>query len=56
MIIMESALYYVTIASVSRIVVNHIERLGVSQIIGYIMTGNGCRVFDLRHMPIRIRG
>lgn len=49
---MESALYYVTIALGISIVVNLIlKRLGVSQIIGYIMTGvTVAYVFDLRHM------
>lgn len=49
---MESALYYVTIALGISIVVNLIlKRLGVSQIIGYIMTGIVVAyAFDLRHM------
>jgi len=49
---MESALYYLTIALGISIVVNLIlKRLGVSQIIGYIMTGTVVAyVFDLRHM------
>lgn len=49
---MESALYYVTIALGISIVVNLIlKRFGVSQIIGYIMTGvMVAYAFDLRHM------
>lgn len=49
---MESALYYVTIALGISIVVNLIlKRLGISQIIGYIMTGVVVAyAFDLRHM------
>jgi CPA2 family monovalent cation:H+ antiporter-2 len=49
---MESALYYVTIALGVSIVVNLIlKRLGISQIIGYIMTGvMVAYAFDLRHM------
>ncbi len=49
---MESALYYVTIALGISIVVNLVlKRLGVSQIIGYIMTGvTVAYAFDLRHM------
>lgn len=49
---MESALYYLTIALGISIVVNLIlKRLGVSQIIGYIMTGTVVAyAFDLRHM------
>ena len=49
---MESALYYLTIALGISIVVNLIlKRLGVSPIIGYIMTGTVVAyMFDLRHM------
>ena len=49
---MESALYYLTIALGISIVVNLIlKRFGVSQIIGYIMTGTVVAYsFDLRHM------
>lgn len=49
---MESALYYLTIALGISIVVNLIlKRLGVSPIIGYIMTGTVVAyAFDLRHM------
>ncbi len=49
---MESALYYLTIALGISIVVNLIlKRLGVSQIIGYIMTGTVVAyMFDLRHL------
>lgn len=49
---MESALYYVTIALGFSIVVNLIlKRLGVSQIIGYILTGVvAAYAFDLRHI------
>lgn len=49
---MESALYYVTIALGISIIVNLVlKRLGVSQIIGYIMTGVVVAyAFDLRHM------
>lgn len=49
---MESALYYVTIALGISIIVNLIlKRLGISQIIGYIMTGVVVAYgFDLRHM------
>jgi len=49
---MESALYYLTIALGISIVVNLIlMRLGVSQIIGYIMTGTVVAyAFDLRHL------
>lgn len=49
---MESALYYLTIALGISIVVNLIlKRLGVSQIIGYIMTGTVVAyAFDLRHL------
>lgn len=49
---MESALYYLTIALGISIVVNLIlKRLGISQIIGYIMTGTVVAyAFDLRHM------
>lgn len=49
---MESALYYVTIALGLSIVLNLIlKRLGISQIIGYIVTGvTVAYVFDLRHM------
>ncbi len=49
---MESALYYVTIALGISIVVNLIlKRLGISQIIGYVMTGVVVAyAFDLRHM------
>jgi CPA2 family monovalent cation:H+ antiporter-2 len=49
---MESALYYVTIALGFSIVVNLIlKRFGISQIIGYILTGVTVAYgFDLRHM------
>ncbi|MDD5160697.1 MAG: cation:proton antiporter [Sulfuricurvum sp.] len=49
---MESALYYVTTALGISIIVNLIlKRLGISQIIGYIMTGVVVAyAFDLRHM------
>lgn len=49
---MESALYYLTIALGISIVVNLIlKRLGVSPIIGYIMTGTMVAYgFDLRHL------
>ncbi|MGZ8547191.1 MAG: cation:proton antiporter domain-containing protein [Sulfuricurvum sp.] len=49
---MESALYYLTIALGISIVVNLIlKRLGISQIIGYIMTGTVVAyMFDLRHL------
>ncbi|MDO9304240.1 MAG: cation:proton antiporter, partial [Sulfuricurvum sp.] len=49
---MESALYYLTIALGISIVVNLIlKRLGVSPIIGYIMTGTVVAyMFDLRHI------
>lgn len=49
---MESALYYVTIALGLSIVVNLIlKRFGISQIIGYILTGvTVAYAFDLRHM------
>lgn len=49
---MESALYYVTIALGISIIVNLVlKRMGVSQIIGYIMTGVVVAyAFDLRHM------
>ncbi|MBD3810205.1 MAG: cation:proton antiporter [Sulfuricurvum sp.] len=49
---MESALHYVTIALGLSIVLNLIlKRLGISQIIGYIVTGvTVAYVFDLRHM------
>lgn len=49
---MESALYYLTIALGISIIVNLIlKRLGVSQIIGYIMTGTVVAYgFDLRHL------
>ena len=49
---MESALYYVTIALGLSIVVNLIlKRFGISQIIGYILTGVTVAYgFDLRHM------
>lgn len=49
---MESALYYVTIAMGLSIVLNLIlKRLGISQIIGYIVTGvTVAYAFDLRHM------
>jgi CPA2 family monovalent cation:H+ antiporter-2 len=49
---MESALYYLTIALGISIVVNLIlKRLGVSPIIGYIMTGTVVAyTFDLRHL------
>lgn len=49
---MESALYYVTIALGFSIVVNLIlKRFGISQIIGYILTGvTVAYAFDLRHM------
>ena len=49
---MESALYYVTIALGLSIVLNLIlKRLGVSPIIGYIVTGvTVAYAFDLRHM------
>ncbi|MFA6144484.1 MAG: cation:proton antiporter [Sulfurimonas sp.] len=49
---MESALYYLTIALGISIIVNLIlMRFGVSQIIGYIMTGTlVAYAFDLRHL------
>ncbi len=49
---MESALYYLTVALGISIVVNLIlKRLGVSPIIGYIMTGTMVAYgFDLRHL------
>jgi CPA2 family monovalent cation:H+ antiporter-2 len=49
---MESALYYVTIALGMSIIVNLIlKRVGISQIIGYILTGvTVAYAFDLRHM------
>lgn len=49
---MESVLYYVTIALGMSIVVNLIlKRFGISQIIGYILTGVTVAYgFDLRHM------
>lgn len=49
---MESALYYVTMALGLSVVVNLIlKRFGISQIIGYILTGvTVTYVFDLRHM------
>jgi CPA2 family monovalent cation:H+ antiporter-2 len=49
---LESALYYLTIALGISIVVNLIfKRLGISPIIGYIMTGTVVAyVFDLRHL------
>lgn len=49
---MESALYYVTIALGFSIVVNLVlKRFGISQIIGYILTGVTVAYgFDLRHM------
>jgi monovalent cation:H+ antiporter-2, CPA2 family len=49
---MESALYYVTIALGFSIVLNLIlKRFGISQIIGYIVTGvTVAYVFNLRHM------
>jgi len=49
---MESALYYVTIALGMSIIVNLIlKRFGISQIIGYILTGvTVAYAFDLRHM------
>ncbi|MFZ2890016.1 cation:proton antiporter [Sulfuricurvum sp.] len=49
---MESALYYVTMALGLSIVLNLIlKRLGISQIIGYIVTGvTVAYAFDLRHM------
>lgn len=49
---MESALYYVTIALGFSIVVNLIlKRFGISQIIGYILTGVTVAYgFDLRHL------
>lgn len=49
---MESALYYVTIALGISIVVNLIlKRIGVSQIVGYILTGvTVAYAFDLRHL------
>lgn len=49
---MESVLYYVTIALGLSIVVNLIlKRFGISQIIGYILTGvTVAYAFDLRHM------
>lgn len=49
---MESALYYLTIALGISIVANLIlKRLGVSPIIGYIMTGTMVAyMFDLRHL------
>lgn len=49
---MESALYYLTIALGISIVVNLIlKRIGVSPIIGYIMTGTVVAyMFDLRHI------
>lgn len=49
---MESALYYVTVALGFSIVVNLIlKRFGISQIIGYIVTGvTVAYLFDLRHM------
>jgi monovalent cation:H+ antiporter-2, CPA2 family len=49
---MESALYYVTIALGLSIVLNLIlKRMGVSPIIGYIVTGvTVAYAFDLRHM------
>ncbi|MCX6073046.1 MAG: cation:proton antiporter [Campylobacterales bacterium] len=49
---MESALYYLTIALGISIIVNLIlMRFGVSQIIGYIMTGTVVAyAFDLRHL------
>jgi len=48
----ESALYYVTMALGLSVVVNLIlKRFGISQIIGYILTGvTVTYVFDLRHM------
>jgi CPA2 family monovalent cation:H+ antiporter-2 len=50
--LMESALYYVTIALGMSIIVNLIlKRFGISQIIGYILTGvTVAYAFDLRHM------
>ena len=49
---MESALYYVTIALGFSIVVNLIlKRFGISQIIGYILTGvSVAYLFDIRHL------
>ncbi|MCK9372017.1 MAG: cation:proton antiporter [Sulfuricurvum sp.] len=49
---MESALYYVTIAMGFSIVLNLIlKRFGISQIIGYIVTGvTVAYAFDLRHL------
>lgn len=49
---MESALYYVTIALGISIVVNlFLKRLGISQIVGYIVTGvTVSYLFDLRHI------
>lgn len=49
---MESALYYVTIALGFSIVLNLIlKRFGISQIIGYIVTGvTVAYTFDLRHL------
>jgi CPA2 family monovalent cation:H+ antiporter-2 len=49
---MESTLYYVTMALGMSIIVNlFLKRLGISQIIGYILTGvMVAYLFDLRHM------
>ena len=49
---MESALYYVTMALGVSVIVNLIlKQFGVSQIIGYILTGVAVSyLFDLRHL------
>lgn len=49
---MESALYYVTIAMGISIIVNlFLKRLGISQIVGYIVTGVSVTyLFDLHHL------
>jgi monovalent cation:H+ antiporter-2, CPA2 family len=49
---MESVLYYVTMALGISVIVNlFLKRLGISQIVGYILTGVAVAyLFDLRHM------